>query len=177
MYIAAGPVFVSRAVADDLDKCAAVAGEEAIAACTRAISSGRLHDHDLAAEYYNRGIKYGSKGITTAPSPTTQRRSGSIPNTPTLLVIAPTLIGTNATSTALSLITTRLCGLDPAQMTTTIGATLITSRKITTMPSPTTQRRSGSIPRSPVPTTIADLQNELKAIPPTPLPTSPRRCY
>jgi hypothetical protein len=62
LYIAAGPVFVSRAVADDLDTCAAVAGEEAIAACTRAISSGRLHDHDLAAEYYNRGIKYSSKG-------------------------------------------------------------------------------------------------------------------
>lgn len=62
LYIAAGPVFVSRAVADDLDTCAAVAGEEAIAACTRAISSGRLHDHGLAAEYYNRGIKYGSKG-------------------------------------------------------------------------------------------------------------------
>jgi tetratricopeptide (TPR) repeat protein len=51
-----------RAIADDVDTCAEAASDQTIAACTRAINSGRLHDHDLAAEYYNRGIKYAAKG-------------------------------------------------------------------------------------------------------------------
>jgi hypothetical protein len=35
--------------------CDKASGDEAIAACTRAINSGRLRSHDLAVEYYNRG--------------------------------------------------------------------------------------------------------------------------
>jgi len=58
----AGLVSVSRAVADDIDTCAGPASDQAIAACTRAISSGRLHGHDLAAEFYNRGINHAHNG-------------------------------------------------------------------------------------------------------------------
>jgi tetratricopeptide (TPR) repeat protein len=61
LCFAAGPVSASRAAADDADTCATAVGDDAIAACTRAISSGRLHDHGLAAEYYNRGITYGTE--------------------------------------------------------------------------------------------------------------------
>jgi len=61
LFVVAGPLPMSHALADDVDTCATVTSDEAIAACTRAISSGNLHDHDLAVEYYNRGIKYGAK--------------------------------------------------------------------------------------------------------------------
>jgi len=64
LLLFAGPVSASRAFADDADICARAAGDEAIVACTRAISSGRLHDRDLAVEYYNRGINYSKKGDT-----------------------------------------------------------------------------------------------------------------
>jgi tetratricopeptide (TPR) repeat protein len=62
LFGVASPISMSRAVADDVDTCAEPPSDETIAACTRAISSGRLHDHDLAVEYYNRGIKYANKG-------------------------------------------------------------------------------------------------------------------
>ena len=58
----AGPVLVSRALADNFEACAKAGGDEAIAACTRAISSGRFHCHNLAVVYYNRGVEYQNEG-------------------------------------------------------------------------------------------------------------------
>ena len=57
-----GPIFVSQAIADDPDVCEKASGAEAIAACTRAINSGRLQGENLAAVYNNRGIEYYDKG-------------------------------------------------------------------------------------------------------------------
>jgi len=62
LFAATGPLLASRAIADDVDTCAESTSDEAIAACTRAISSGNLHDHDLAVEYYNRGVRYAKDG-------------------------------------------------------------------------------------------------------------------
>ena len=56
----AGPVSVSRAGADDRDTCDRGTGDEAIAACTRLINSGRWPD--LARSYTNRGNAYDDKG-------------------------------------------------------------------------------------------------------------------
>ena len=59
----AGPVSVSRALADDADTCEkATSADVAIVACTSAISSGRLQGHDLAAAYNNRGFAYMANG-------------------------------------------------------------------------------------------------------------------
>jgi hypothetical protein len=48
LFLVTGPVPIPRAFADDVDTCANQAGDAAIAACARAISSGSLHDRDLA---------------------------------------------------------------------------------------------------------------------------------
>jgi lipoprotein NlpI len=58
----AGPVTMSRAVADDAETCEKASGDEAIAACTRAINSGRWSGADLAWAYNNRGYAYQAKG-------------------------------------------------------------------------------------------------------------------
>jgi tetratricopeptide (TPR) repeat protein len=58
----AGPVSVTRAAADDLATCHDASGDEAIAACTRATSSGRYHGHDLAHAYMYRCDEYVIKG-------------------------------------------------------------------------------------------------------------------
>src|SRR6266850_412480 len=51
---------VQPATADDADTCAkAFSGDEAIAACTRLISSGRYNGRDLAIIYTNRGNAWG----------------------------------------------------------------------------------------------------------------------
>src|SRR5262249_29182984 len=52
---------LSPAVANDTEICLKGSGEEKIAACTRAIDSGRLQGHELAASYMNRGIAYREK--------------------------------------------------------------------------------------------------------------------
>ena len=57
-----GPPSVSRAVADDAGACNHAIGDEAIAACTRAINSGRWRGPDLAIAYKNRGHAYQAKG-------------------------------------------------------------------------------------------------------------------
>lgn len=49
--------FESRAAADDAKICAKDSGELAIAACSRAIKSGRYKGHDLARQYLNRGVE------------------------------------------------------------------------------------------------------------------------
>jgi lipoprotein NlpI len=62
VFVVAGPVLVSRAVADDVDTCRRASGEAAISACTRAIGSGRWRGPDLAKAFNNRGTAYYAKG-------------------------------------------------------------------------------------------------------------------
>jgi tetratricopeptide (TPR) repeat protein len=62
LFVVAGPILASPAVAADADICAKASGDEAIAACTRAISSGRVQGRELALVYFNRGIEYQTKG-------------------------------------------------------------------------------------------------------------------
>ncbi|MEA2910894.1 MAG: hypothetical protein QOJ15_2975 [Bradyrhizobium sp.] len=50
--------FSSRAVADDAGVCSRESGDVAIAACTRAIESGRYSGHSLALKYINRGVEW-----------------------------------------------------------------------------------------------------------------------
>jgi tetratricopeptide (TPR) repeat protein len=57
----AGPLSVSRALADDVDRCEHGTGDEKIAGCTSEIDSGRWHGADLAWAYVNRGIAYHDK--------------------------------------------------------------------------------------------------------------------
>ncbi len=62
LFLMTGPFLASRAIADDVETCSDSTSSEAIAACTRAIGAGNLHDHDLAVEYYNRGVMYAKNG-------------------------------------------------------------------------------------------------------------------
>jgi tetratricopeptide (TPR) repeat protein len=62
LVMLAGPLSVSRAVADDAGVCNHASGDEAIAACTRAIDSGSWRGPDLALAYDNRGNAYLAKG-------------------------------------------------------------------------------------------------------------------
>jgi len=62
LCVVAGSALMSRAVADDRDTCANRTGDESIAACTRAIMSGRWLGAELAWAYANRGAEYRSKG-------------------------------------------------------------------------------------------------------------------
>src|SRR5262249_29638781 len=57
MLSAAAPSAAARPV-----QVAAVAGDMAIAACTRAIASGRYAGHDLAKLHYGRAVEYANKG-------------------------------------------------------------------------------------------------------------------
>jgi tetratricopeptide (TPR) repeat protein len=50
------------AFADDSDDCAEGKGDAAIAACSRAIGSGRWKGADQADNFYNRGLDYYAKG-------------------------------------------------------------------------------------------------------------------
>jgi len=58
LFLAAGGV---PAAAQDTQTCAKSSGDEAIAACTRAIDSGRHKGETLATLYYNRGWEYDEK--------------------------------------------------------------------------------------------------------------------
>jgi lipoprotein NlpI len=49
------------AAADDADTCAKQSGDGAIAACSRAIASGRFMGEELAAMYVSRGVEYKNK--------------------------------------------------------------------------------------------------------------------
>jgi tetratricopeptide (TPR) repeat protein len=53
------------ALADDWDICAKSSGDEAIAACTRAIKSGTYNGKTLALAYSNRGVEWRAKGELT----------------------------------------------------------------------------------------------------------------
>jgi tetratricopeptide (TPR) repeat protein len=50
--------FDGRAAADDATVCANESGDVAIAACTRAIDSGKYNGHSLALKYSNRGVEW-----------------------------------------------------------------------------------------------------------------------
>ena len=50
------------AFADDWETCAKESGEDAIAACTRAIKSGTYNGKTLALAYSNRGVEWKAKG-------------------------------------------------------------------------------------------------------------------
>jgi tetratricopeptide (TPR) repeat protein len=50
------------AFADDIDICHDSSGDLAIAACTRAIESGRLSKQNLAVAYTSRGVEWRAKG-------------------------------------------------------------------------------------------------------------------
>src|SRR6476661_245800 len=54
--------FAQPAFADDWETCAKGAGDEAIAACTRAIKSGTYNGKTLALAYSNRGVEWKAKG-------------------------------------------------------------------------------------------------------------------
>jgi tetratricopeptide (TPR) repeat protein len=60
VFIVAG--LITPAAADDRDTCAKAAGDEAIAACSRAIASGKFRDKALAPLFNNRGYDYKAKG-------------------------------------------------------------------------------------------------------------------
>lgn len=47
----------------DAQTCKDKSGDEAIAACTRAIQSGQLTQHNLAVTYMNRGVEMRNKGL------------------------------------------------------------------------------------------------------------------
>src|SRR3954452_19921691 len=50
------------AFADDWETCAKSAGDDAIAACSRAIKSGTYNGKTLALAYSNRGVEWRAKG-------------------------------------------------------------------------------------------------------------------
>src|SRR3954470_2992670 len=54
--------FALPAFADDWETCAKGAGDEALAACTRAIKSGTYNGKTLALAYSNRGVEWKAKG-------------------------------------------------------------------------------------------------------------------
>ena len=60
--LAALLVPAGAAFADDLQTCYDASGDVAIAACTRAIESGRLSKANLAIAYTSRGVEWRAKG-------------------------------------------------------------------------------------------------------------------
>ena len=60
LLIAAATIATARA--DDLRICHDQSGDAAIAACTRAIESGRLNKRNLAVAYTSRGVEWRAKG-------------------------------------------------------------------------------------------------------------------
>src|SRR5262249_14983193 len=59
---AARPVQVAAVAGDDANTCKQASGDVAIAACPRAIASGRYAGHDLAKLHYDRALEYANKG-------------------------------------------------------------------------------------------------------------------
>jgi tetratricopeptide (TPR) repeat protein len=61
LIVTAATCLVSAAAADDSALCVRGSGDEAIAACTRAINSGRFDKRNLAMIYSNRGLQWERK--------------------------------------------------------------------------------------------------------------------
>ena len=111
---------------------------------------------NLSAAYYNRGNAYFQKRDSTAPSPATTRRSGSIRRTRWPTTTAASRITNATTTTAPSRISTSRSSSTartPAPGTT--AASPGTRSATTTAPSPISTRRSSSIRNSPPPTARA----------------------
>jgi lipoprotein NlpI len=62
LFVIGGPVLLSQAAVVDAVACVHRIGDEQIAACTRAIQSGRWSGQGLARVYPSRGIAYRAKG-------------------------------------------------------------------------------------------------------------------
>jgi len=60
--IAAHTLPAARAAAGDPQTCEQASGDEAIAACIRAIASGAYQGHDLAKLHYDRAFEYHALG-------------------------------------------------------------------------------------------------------------------
>ena len=97
------------------------------------------------------------RATSTAPSPTTARRSGSIRRTPRLQQPRRRVSRRRATIDHAIADYNEAIRLDPkyASRLQQPGRRVCTRRATTTAPSPTTTRRSGSIPSTPSPTTTA----------------------
>jgi lipoprotein NlpI len=61
LFVFAGPVPVSRAVADDMTNCVKASGDEAIAACTHIILSRGTPTKSRSAAYVTRGNAYNAE--------------------------------------------------------------------------------------------------------------------
>src|SRR5215831_11397590 len=59
---AARPMQVPALADDHANTCKQASGDVAIAACTRAIASGRYAGHDPAKLHYDRAVEYANKG-------------------------------------------------------------------------------------------------------------------
>jgi len=148
------------AAANDGETCAKASGDEAIAACTRAINSGRYSGHQLAALFNNRcsewnGKHESDKAIedcnqaipnTIAPSRITTKRSGLIRTAQIRSTIAATPITPKANPTAPSRISTKRSSLiRTTQRSSTTAASPIKTKANTTAPSRIMIKRSGLI--------------------------------
>lgn len=60
-FLTVAPIAAQNAQKSDEQKCIDLSGDEAIAACTRAIDSHTLVQKNLANTYYNRGCEYRNK--------------------------------------------------------------------------------------------------------------------
>src|SRR5262245_36595519 len=118
---------------EDRDNCNQTANHDLkIDGCTRI-----LNDREEPAAHH-------ASTTTTAPSPTSTRRSGLIPNSPLLTSTAASPGTTSATATAPSPTSTRRSGLIPnTPLPTTAAAPSGTTSATATAPSPTSTRRSG----------------------------------
>ena len=100
-----------------------------------------------------------TRATTTAPSPTTTRRSGLTRNLPKPIPIAASRTTRRVNSTAPSpIIVRRYSSTRNMPTPTTTAATRTTTRPTTTAPSPTIARRSGSTRNMPKPISTAASQ-------------------
>ena len=116
------------------------------------------------------------RATSTAPSPTTTRRSGSTRNTTSPITTAATPGAPRATWTVPLPTSTRPSG---SIRNTTLPSTTVASRGSTratwTAPSPTSTRRSGWIRRTPIIVTIAAGPGSRSATWTAPSPITPKR--
>src|ERR1700674_1353787 len=62
LFVATVVLLAGPAAADDKDTCSNESGDVAIAACSRAIKSGKYRGSNLFELFYNRGMEYEAKG-------------------------------------------------------------------------------------------------------------------
>jgi hypothetical protein len=141
VWLAATP-----ATADDVDTCGKASGDEAIAACTRAINSGRYSGRQLAALLTIVAPSGTESKKATRPLQIATKRSGLNRTTQMRSTTAATPITPKAHTTAPSRITTKRLGLiRTTQMHSTTAAVPMTTKAHTTAPSRIITKRSGLI--------------------------------